>query len=202
MMDRDLEEGDHGGEMQYPYLVKVLKNASEKKGSTSIVPILPIMVGDISFSLESEYGSLLTEIIAREDVFSILSTDFCHWGERFSYQPRPSTTTTATTKVPEIFEFIQDLDQQGMRCIEKKDPGAFDNYLEKTSNTICGRHAIQTWLNAVVHSEKALKDNASNTDWGELKIEFNKYAQSSNVRSMSESSVSYGSAIARVSRQS
>jgi predicted class III extradiol MEMO1 family dioxygenase len=88
-----------------------------------------------------------------------------------------------------------------MQHIEMKEPGAFAKYLKETRNTICGRHAIQTWLNAVVHSERVGKDNGGN-DSRALIIEFNKYAQSSNVRSMNESSVSYATAIARVSRPS
>jgi hypothetical protein len=200
VMDRDVDEAEHSGEMQYPYIAKVQNNANKKKGTTSMIPILPIMCGNISNSQESEYGSLLAGIVARNDVFSVVSTDFCHWGRRFSYQPRPSTNGPASAL--EIFEFIQNLDRQGMHHIEMKEPGAFAKYLKETRNTICGRHAIQTWLNAVVHSEISNKDNSNRngcSDSRELNIEFNKYAQSSNVRSMRESSVSYASAIARVS---
>ena len=194
VMDKDVDEEEHSGEMQYPFIAKVQNSACKKKGSTSMVPILPIMCGGISNSKESEYGSLLADIVARKDVLSIVSTDFCHWGSRFSYQPTPNGTTTSR----EIFEHIQYLDRKGMKHIEMKEPGAFAKYLKETRNTICGRHAIQTWLNAVVHSEKSGTENGSTTS-GALDIEFNKYAQSSNVRSMRESSVSYASAIARVS---
>lgn len=193
VMNQNEDEMEHSGEMQYPYIAKVQKNANQKTGRTSFIPILPIMCGNISNSKESEYGSLLAEIVARKDVFSVVSTDFCHWGERFSYQPTPSTTTT------KIFEYIQNLDREGMRHIEMKEPGAFAKYLKETRNTICGRHAIQSWLNAVVHSERTSNDVTKSNDYittGVLNIEFNKYAQSSNVRSMRESSVSYASAIA------
>lgn len=204
VMDRDVDEAEHSGEMQYPYIAKAQKNANQKKGGTSLIPILPIMCGNISNAIESEYGNLLTEIVSRKDVFSIVSTDFCHWGKRFSYQPKPTTPSSSTriaaaegtsTTTVEIFEYIQNLDRQGMRHIEMKKPGAFAEYLKETRNTICGRHAIQTWLNAVVHSE-----TTSNSKNGVLDIEFNKYAQSSKVRSMRESSVSYASALATVSR--
>ena len=191
VMDRDTDEAEHSGEMQYPYIAKVQMNAMKKKGGSSMIPVLPIMCGNISNSKEFEYGSLLADIVARRDVLSVVSTDFCHWGKRFSYQPRPSATGTSTSL--EIFEFIRDLDREGMRHIEMKEPGAFAKYLKQTRNTICGRHAIQTWLNAVVRSESA-------NDAGVLNIEFNKYAQSSNVRSMRESSVSYASAVARSRR--
>lgn len=192
LMNQTEDEEEHSGEMQYPFIAKVQKSACQQKGSTSMVPILPIMCGSISNSKESEYGSLLAEIVARQDVLSIVSTDFCHWGRRFSYQPTPSSSTTSM----QIFEHIRNLDKQGMHHIEMKEPGAFAKYLKETRNTICGRHAIQTWLNAVVHAERAGKALAT------LNVEFNKYAQSSNVRSMKESSVSYASAVARVPRSS
>lgn len=195
VMGRDVDEAEHSGEMQYPFIAKVQNNVRKKKGITPIIPILPIMCGNISNSKELEYGSLLTEIVARNDVLSIVSTDFCHWGNRFSYQPTPSPT--ATNRAMEIFEFIQNLDREGMRHIEMKEPGAFAKYLKETRNTICGRHAIQTWLNAVVRSESTNNGKNSVT----LNIEFNNYSQSSNVRSMGESSVSYASAIAKVARR-
>jgi len=202
VMDRDVDEAEHSGEMQYPFIAKVQRNATKRKGTPSMIPILPIMCGNISNSKEYEYGSLLTEIIARKDVFSVVSTDFCHWGRQFSYQPIPSTCTTCTTSSTlEIFKFIQNLDRQGMQHIEMKEPGEFAKYLKETKNTICGRHAIQTWLNAVVQSESIGKKGGNDNGSGDpkpLKIEFNKYAQSSNVRSMGESSVSYASGIASV----
>ncbi len=190
LMNQTEDEEEHSGEMQYPFIAKVQNSACRQNGSRSMVPVLPIMCGSISNAKESEYGSLLAEIVARKDVLSIVSTDFCHWGRRFSYQPTPSSTTTSL----EIFEHIRNLDKRGMHHIEMKEPGAFAKYLKETRNTICGRHAIQTWLNAVVHAERA------GTSSERLTVEFNKYAQSSNVRSMRESSVSYASAVARVPR--
>ena len=193
VMDRDTDEEEHSGEMQYPFIVKVQKAASQKNGNRAMVPVLPIMCGSISNSKESGYGKLLADIVAREDVFSVISTDFCHWGHRFSYQPTPSSSV-------EIYEYIQNLDRQGMSHIEKKEPAAFADYLKETRNTICGRHAVQTWLNAVVYAERGGTDNllvCKSCDGHKgLNLAFNKYAQSSNVRSMRESSVSYASASA------
>jgi AmmeMemoRadiSam system protein B len=74
-----------------------------------------------------------------------------------------------------------------MNYIELQEPGAFAKYLKETRNTICGRHAIGVWLNAVHCNKEKVS----------LEIEFVKYDQSSQVRSMGESSVSYASAIAR-----
>lgn len=211
VMDRDVDENEHSGEMQYPYIVKAQLDAAKTKsnGNASIldrptIPVLPIMCGNISTVQEEEYGKLLAPIVGRPDVLSVISTDFCHWGKRFGYQPQPNSSsssksnssndnnnTTGRTTSVEIFEHIHDLDHTGMRHIEMQEPGAFATYLRETRNTICGRHAIQTWLNAV-HS------NRHDPTKGEvLDISFVKYDQSSQVRSMRDSSVSYASATAR-----
>lgn len=72
-----------------------------------------------------------------------------------------------------------------------QDPGAFTLYLRQTRNTICGRHPINVWLQAI--KENKLQGNQK------LDIEFVRYAQSSQVKARNESSVSYASAVARVS---
>ncbi|MGK3752132.1 MAG: AmmeMemoRadiSam system protein B [Bacillariaceae sp.] len=200
IMNRNVDESEHSGEMQYPYIAKVQNDANKKKGTTNKIPVLPIMCGSLSNSKESTYGKLLAEIVSRSDVLSILSSDFCHWGDRFNYQPTPRDNNEKIAQkentATDIFEFIRDLDNRGMEHISMQQPGAFAQYLKETRNTICGRHAIQTWLNAVVHSKSDSK-NTSN-DGEDLSLEFIKYAQSSEVRSMRESSVSYASAVARV----
>jgi predicted class III extradiol MEMO1 family dioxygenase len=237
MMDREVDENEHSGEMQYPYIAKAQLDATRTKAndgnkttadnrrnssigprrnldrpSSSIrIPILPIMCGNISTTKEEIYGKLLAPIVGRPDVLSIVSTDFCHWGERFGYQPQPNnkkssnndtttTTTGGTTTSIEIFEHIHNLDHMGMRHIEMQEPGAFATYLKETRNTICGRHAVQTWLNAV-HSNRHQHDADDPSKSGSgsevLDISFVKYDQSSQVRSMRDSSVSYASATAR-----
>lgn len=42
------------------------------------------------------------------DVFCIISSDFCHWGSRFSYNPMPTNNDI------QIFEYIERLDREGM----------------------------------------------------------------------------------------
>lgn len=214
IMNQNVDECEHSGEMQYPFIAKVQNDANKKNGTTKMIPILSIMCGNISDSKETSYGKLLSEILSRPDVFSIISTDFCHWGQRFSYQPTPAAATLSCTifnekvtqrekTVTELFKFIQNLDGRGMECISLKQPGAFAKYLKQTRNTICGRHAIQTWLHAVVHSESQQSNHKSNGSEENdsdipMVIDFIKYSQSSQVTSMRESSVSYASGIARV----
>ena len=200
IMNQNVDESEHSGEMQYPYIAKVQNDANKKKGTTKLIPVLPIMCGSLSNSKESTYGKLLAEIVSRPDVLSIVSSDFCHWGDRFNYQPTPRDNNGKTAQkentATEIFEFIRDLDQRGMEHISMQQPGAFAQYLKETRNTICGRHAIQTYLNAVVYFKCDSKNTSNNGE--DLSLEFVEYAQSSEVRSMRESSVSYASAVARV----
>ncbi|KAI8855200.1 memo-like protein-domain-containing protein [Chytridium lagenaria] len=79
--------------------------------------------------------------VLKETIF-IISSDFCHWGSRFNYTPKP-------TYDQQIFEFIESLDHEGMELIEKTSPEDFTSYLKRTRNTICGRHPIGVFLNAV-----------------------------------------------------
>jgi AmmeMemoRadiSam system protein B len=182
IMEQGVDEREHSGELQYPYIAKAMLGTKNKS-----IQVLPVMCGNLSTAQEEMYGRLLAPIVARPNVLSVISTDFCHWGDRFQYQPTPSTTTTTSSSL-EIHQHIRELDHRGMNHIELQEPGAFAKYLKETRNTICGRHAIGVWLNAVhCHKEKAPP----------LEIEFVKYDQSSQVRSMRESSVSYASAIAR-----
>jgi AmmeMemoRadiSam system protein B len=200
VMEQDVDEQEHSGEMQYPFIAKSLpaaasKAISESETNNNKIKVLPLMCGNISTTQEQEYGKLLAPIVARPDVLCVISTDFCHWGSRFQFQPTGSTTSTGSsttigsTTTTKIFEHIHELDHQGMRHIELQEPGAFATYLKQTKNTICGRHAIAVWLHAVQHNNST-KEEA-------LEIQFVRYDQSSEVRSMRDSSVSYASAVAR-----
>jgi AmmeMemoRadiSam system protein B len=179
VLEQSVDEREHSGEMQYPYIAKALLKANK----LASVKVLSIMCGNISASQEEDYGKLLAPIVGRPNVLCVVSTDFCHWGSRFQFQPTANPTTSM-----EIHEYIRAMDHQGMKHIELEQPGAFAEYLKQTRNTICGRHAIGVWLNAVHTNNPTLET---------LDISFVKYAQSSQVRSMRESSVSYASATAR-----
>lgn len=71
-----------------------------------------------------------------------------------------------------------------MDIIEILSPSHFTDYLRKYNNTICGRYPIGVMLNAV----KVLQQQGYN-----MSFKFLKYAQSSQCRDMSDSSVSYAS---------
>jgi MEMO1 family protein len=205
VMTQSQDEQEHSGEMQYPFLAYVLQKMRQEALNNSIpvhnVTVTPIMCGSLSTADEIAYGSLLADVVHRPNVLTIVSTDFCHWGRRFGYQPiaNNSISTAATlhpqpslsaTNVP-IYEFIEQLDRRGMTIIEAQQPGAFATYLCETGNTVCGRHAIGVWLRAIT--------TPATTPQAQLTVRFIKYEQSSNARSMSDSSVSYAAGVAMLS---
>ena len=94
------------------------------------------------------------------DIFCIVSSDFCHWGQRFDY-------VLWNDKSIEIYEFIKLLDKEGMDHISMQDPGAFAIYLKNYRNTICGRNPISVWLHAISEN----KENGIET----LDVQFGKF---------------------------
>jgi len=192
-MNRAVDEAEHSGEMQYPYIAKIVRDvipttsAITTGGNNNFlghgaVSVLPIMVGSLRTNKEQFFGQVLAPVLARPDIFCVVSSDFCHWGSRFGYSPWDN-------KSIEIHEYIEWLDRGGMDHIALQDPGAFATYLKKYRNTICGRNPIGVWLNSVLTN----KENGME----QLDVKFVRYAQSSKVRDMRESSVSYASGVAR-----
>lgn len=185
LMDKKTDENEHSGELHYPYIAKSIRDAGL---DLEAIHVLPIMVGSIDTKKEEHFGSLLKDIIVKPNVITIVSTDFCHWGKRFRFQPTPPDDDE---KKP-IFEYISEMDHIGMNHVALQQPGAFAEYMKTTQNTICGRHPLAVWLNAIATN----KNDGSES----LNIMFVKYAQSSQVKSMQDSSVSYASAVATASK--
>eukprot|EP00252_Welwitschia_mirabilis_P006454 TRINITY_DN1733_c0_g1_i2.p1 TRINITY_DN1733_c0_g1~~TRINITY_DN1733_c0_g1_i2.p1 ORF type:complete len:292 (+),score=45.37 TRINITY_DN1733_c0_g1_i2:375-1250(+) len=171
IMDLDVDEAEHSMEMHLPYLAKVFHGRPVK--------IVPILVGALSAENEAMYGRLLAKYVDDPNNFFSVSSDFCHWGHRFSYVYYDKGQGP-------IYKSIQALDQKGMDIIETGDPEAFKDYLLKYDNTICGRHPISVFLHM-------LKNCTSR-----IRISFVQYEQSSQCRTMRDSSVSYASAVATV----
>uniref|UniRef100_A0A4W6CJK2 Protein MEMO1 n=1 Tax=Lates calcarifer TaxID=8187 RepID=A0A4W6CJK2_LATCA len=168
-MSLQTDEDEHSIEMHLPYTAKAMES---HKDEFSIVPVL---VGALSESKEQEYGKLLSKYLADPSNLFIISSDFCHWGQRFRY-------TYYDESQGEIYRSIEHLDKMGMGIIEQLDPMSFTNYLKKYRNTICGRHPIGVLLNAVAELRKSGL---------EMNFTFLNYAQSSECRNWQDSSVSY-----------
>merc|ERR1711997_594443 len=176
VMTLEADEDEHSIEMHLPYLAKVMQ--SHKDDFT----VVPILVGSLSPEKEVKYGRIFAKYLADPNNLFIISSDFCHWGERFRY-------TEYDERKGEIHESIKALDYEGMDIIESLNHEAFSNYLKHTGNTICGRHPIGVFLGAV----NALKVNEINghTNGLNFNLKFLNYDQSNACRSRGDSSVSY-----------
>eukprot|EP00943_MAST-04B_sp_MAST-4B-sp1_P002057 g2057.t1 len=168
-MTQDQDEEEHSIEMHLPYVAKVME-------SNKNFTIVPILVGSLNAADEIKFGNILQKYFDTPENLFIISSDFCHWGSRFSFQ-------FYDRKFGEIYKSIEWLDHQGMSLIEKQDADGFREYLKKFRNTICGRNPICLLLHLINRS----KLNFS--------VEFTKYAQSSQCKQRSDSSVSYASCI-------
>lgn len=171
VMSLEADEDEHSIEMQLPYIAKVMEPARGK------FKIVPIMVGSISNSSEAKYGKILAKYLEDPSVCFVISSDFCHWGQRFRY-------THYDEACGDIYQSIETLDKEGMDLIERLDAPGFASYLKKTSNTICGRHPIGVFLHMVTEMRK--HSNGTRMDFN-----FLDYAQSNQVKSSRDSSVSY-----------
>lgn len=82
-----------------------------------------------------KYASALLSYFLDEQTVFIVSSDFCHWGERFDFVHQYPDETL-------IYKSIEKLDRDGMGKIESQSTAAFKAYLDDTKNTICGRQPI------------------------------------------------------------
>lgn len=132
-MNRQTDEDEHSIEMHLPYIAKVMEDYRDR------FTVVPVMVGSLSASSEVMYGEIFADYLADPENLFVISSDFCHWGQRFRY-------TYYDKKAGPIHKSIEQLDKQGMDLIETLDPGAFSEYLKKYQNTICGRFPISVML--------------------------------------------------------
>ncbi|KAI0335318.1 UPF0103-domain-containing protein [Cubamyces sp. BRFM 1775] len=200
-MDLQTDEDEHSIEMHLPYVRKVFEGKD--------ISIVPILVGAINYDKEVAYGRLLASYLARDDTIFVVSSDFCHWGLRFQYtfyypHPPPSSVppirlsranpSPASLEEHPIHASISALDHEAMELLTMPPFTAsqahheFAEYLAKTKNTICGRHPIGVLLGALTALEH---------DGKAPKLKWVRYEQSSQCKTIKDSSVSYASAFVK-----
>jgi len=172
-MSMRVDEEEHSLEMQLPFIARMME---PRKDDFTIVPML---VGSLTRAQERQYGKLLSHYFSDPHNLFVISSDFCHWGERFGY-------TYYDGKSPKIYKSIEALDRQGMDAIESMNGENFNKYLKKTKNTICGRHSIAVMIEAAGEAKK-------DSSYSDFSFKFHNYKQSSQVEDWSDSSVSYAS---------
>jgi AmmeMemoRadiSam system protein B len=216
-MRKKNEVNEHSLEMHIPYLWKRLEQTFGDD-SSKYPPIVPILVGDASEQEEKSFGQLLSQYLKDPETAWIVSSDFCHWGPRFSYRPRfldgairdldkpkahqtgyeslpvtPDWTKVAEKpKDPQTHEVIKVLDQMAMDAVESGAHSEFYRVIRETHNTVCGRHPIGVMMAAL---EAVAKEGLEK---GKGRFSFIQYQRSSLVRQDWDSSVSYASAYAIV----
>ncbi|KAI2783756.1 UPF0103-domain-containing protein [Daldinia loculata] len=191
---------EHSLEMHLPFLYKRLTQtfASEAEYPT----IVPILIGDNNGAEEKEFGKLLAPYLQDPDNAFIVSSDFCHWGSRFSYtayapEGKVDQLQSLSRKAPKptnppIHESIKQVDHLAIDAVASGDHDKFVDNLKHTKNTVCGRHPIGIVMAAL---EELAKDKP---DPSKYRFKFVQYQRSSLVEDVTDSSVSYASAYAIV----
>ncbi|KAI0380185.1 UPF0103-domain-containing protein [Hypomontagnella monticulosa] len=191
---------EHSLEMHFPYIYKRITQtfASEAEYPT----IVPILIGDNNGAEEKEFGKLLAPYLQDPDNAFVVSSDFCHWGTRFSYTAyapegkvellQSLTRKMPTPTNPPIHESIKQVDHLAMDAVASGDHNKFVDNLKHTKNTVCGRHPIGVMMAAL---EELAKEKPEE---GKYRFKFVQYQRSSLVEDVTDSSVSYASAYAIV----
>ena len=200
-MTQAVDEEEHSLEMHLPYIYKVLSNTFTNE--SSFPSLIPILVGSTRPDIERAYGEILAPYLADPTNIFIISSDFCHWGSRFSYTYYlPSSASSASEghslrsrdkppSDPPIHKSIARIDEMAMDAVESGSHEAFLNNLQETGNTVCGRHPIGVIMAAIeiLKKQGGLKD-------GNGIFRFVRYERSSDCVKVSDSSVSYASSFA------
>ncbi|KRX00104.1 hypothetical protein PPERSA_07211 [Pseudocohnilembus persalinus] len=176
-LPKEADLNEHSLELHLPWIQQMLKNTNFQ--------LIPIMVGGIDKHQMQMYGKLLAPYFDDENTVFIISSDFCHWGERFGYTFYKNEQKQGQQKKTPIYQSIQNLDKQGIQIIEKQDLKQFQQYLDDTGNTICGRRPIQILLETINQSKNKQQ----------IKTSFLSYDQSGQCLEKTDSSVSYASLI-------
>ncbi|KAK6052164.1 Memo-like protein [Cooperia oncophora] len=161
---------EHSIEMQMPFIAKVMEGNPN-------VTVIPVLVGSLTPPKQQAYGKIFANYLENPRNLFVISSDFCHWGNRFHFAPHNPNSGLA------IYEQITQLDRDGMDAIETLNPQIFNDYLKRTQNTICGRNPITVMLQAAEHFR--MMNNHTH------EFRFLKYSQSNKARSVNDSSVSY-----------
>ena len=70
--------------------MRALSSRREVAGAsagTARVSIVPVLVGQLSAAKQAEYGEVFARYLDDDANFFVISSDFCHWGSRFRFQP-------------------------------------------------------------------------------------------------------------------
>ena len=116
---------EHSLEVQLPFIQTLFPK----------IPVVPFICGQIDKNIAKDIAKDLLPFWDRETLW-VISSDFTHYGHQFSYVP-------FTDSIPENLE---KLDFGAVDKILDFDLDGFDEYLNETGATICGRNPIMIML--------------------------------------------------------
>lgn len=129
---------DHSITMQIPFIQHFCGKACL---------LVPLLIGEISLEQVEAVATLLQAYI---DPYTLLviSSDFTHYGKRFSYEPFKDTQ--------DIASHISQIDSALVAQIQDQNLKGFQQVLQKTKATVCGQNPIKILL--ALLEQKALGD--------------------------------------------
>jgi AmmeMemoRadiSam system protein B len=166
-MDMKVDEAEHSLELHLPFISLCMRDRA--------FTLVPIMVGSCGDEAEVALGRILAPYLEDPSNFFVVSSDFCHWGQRFGF-------TWCDLTMGPIHKSIEWLDRRGMDLISAQDIRGWKRYLKEYENTICGRHPISLIMRAIDASASSFA------------VAFVKYTQSDKCCGPQDESVSYASA--------
>ncbi|KPM40631.1 hypothetical protein AK830_g5950 [Neonectria ditissima] len=195
------EKSEHSLEMHMPYLYLQCQEAFDSPDH--FPKIIPLLIGSTDGNSEKAIGRVLLPYIMDPANAFIISSDFCHWGDKnFGYSVySPTSNLSDLVRLRRwdpkpwglpIHETIRAVDEAAMDAVESGDHAAFLHTLRKTQNTVCGRHPIGVMMAAL----ELLGEQPGYEGKGRFKVI--QYQRSTLVQEPDDFSVSYVSAYAVV----
>ncbi len=122
---------EHSLELQLPFIKYCFPNAK----------LIPIVIGHLDDDSEVRLiGEILKGFVGKDDLV-VVSSDFTHYGPRYSYTPFPSYSS----------EKIAGLDGEAFQHLSKLDLDGFIEFLHRTNDTICGMYPCQVLMSMLPH---------------------------------------------------
>ncbi|AFR95390.1 hypothetical protein C343_03487 [Cryptococcus neoformans C23] len=94
-MKSSTDEDEHSLEMHLPYIRLIFQGRDDLK-------LVPILVGHPSASTSVKLSEALAKYWQDDETFFVISSDFCHWGSRFSCTPYYPNVPPLANPVPPV----------------------------------------------------------------------------------------------------
>lgn len=131
---RGVDEAEHSVQIQLPLLQEALSGFK----------LVPVVVGDVDAETVHKMAEILLSITDSRTLV-VASSDFTHYGANYGYVPFEDN----------VFANLEKLDMGAWEKIKNKDVAGFNEYVDDTGATICGRNPISILLSMLPEASKA-----------------------------------------------